>query len=59
VLILVLLLFAAGFVWLKRLSGFDAPGRFMFGGRGEAWQRTPARPGDGAQASGAGWGGAR
>jgi Flp pilus assembly protein TadB len=59
VLILVLLLFAAGFVWLKRLSGFDAPSRFMFGGRGEAWQRTPARPGDGAQASGAGWGGAR
>src|SRR6266511_4159197 len=41
VLILVLLLFAAGFVWLKRLSGFDAPSRFMFGGRGEAWQRTP------------------
>jgi Flp pilus assembly protein TadB len=34
VLVLVLLLFAGGFVWLKSLSGFDTPSRFMFGGRG-------------------------
>jgi Flp pilus assembly protein TadB len=32
VLVLVLAMFAAGFVWLKRLSGFDVPGRFLFGG---------------------------
>jgi Flp pilus assembly protein TadB len=30
VLILVLLMFAAGFVWLKRLSGFEVPSRFLF-----------------------------
>jgi Flp pilus assembly protein TadB len=33
VLVLVLAMFAAGFVWLKRLSGFDVPGRFLFGAR--------------------------
>jgi Flp pilus assembly protein TadB len=32
VLVLVLAMFAAGFVWLKRLSGFEVPGRFLFGG---------------------------
>jgi len=31
VLLLVLAMFAAGFAWLKRLSGFDVPGRFLFG----------------------------
>jgi Flp pilus assembly protein TadB len=31
VLVLVLAMFAAGFAWLKRLSGFDVPGRFLFG----------------------------
>jgi Flp pilus assembly protein TadB len=32
VLVVVLAMFAAGFAWLKRLSGFDVPGRFLFGG---------------------------
>ena len=32
VLVVVLAMFAAGFTWLKRLSGFDVPGRFLFGG---------------------------
>lgn len=36
VLVLVLAMFAAGFFWLKRLSGFDVPGRFLFGGGAEA-----------------------
>ena len=30
VLILVLVMFAAGFIWLKRLSGFEVPSRFLF-----------------------------
>jgi Flp pilus assembly protein TadB len=36
VLVLVLAMFAAGFFWLKRLSGFEVPGRFLFGGNVEA-----------------------
>jgi Flp pilus assembly protein TadB len=32
VLLLVILLFAAGFFWLRRLSAFDLPGRFLTGG---------------------------
>jgi len=31
VLLLVILLFAAGFYWLRRLSAFDLPGRFLTG----------------------------
>ncbi len=62
VLVLVLLLFAGGFVWLKRLSGFDTPGRFLFGG-GAAQRRLAAQPsaqpGEGARASAASRGGAR
>lgn len=34
VLLLVILLFAAGFFWIRRLSAFDLPGRFLTGGRG-------------------------
>jgi Flp pilus assembly protein TadB len=30
VLLLVLGMFAAGFIWLKRLSGFEVPSRFLF-----------------------------
>jgi Flp pilus assembly protein TadB len=48
VLVFVLLLFAGGFVWLKRLSGFDTPGRFLFGAAGTArWPAPPA--GDGSR----------
>jgi Flp pilus assembly protein TadB len=36
VLVVVLAMFAAGFTWLKRLSGFDVPGRFLFGGTVDA-----------------------
>jgi Flp pilus assembly protein TadB len=39
VLILVLLMFAAGFVWLRRLSGFETPSRFLFGGAAAAERR--------------------
>src|SRR6266540_546430 len=59
VLIFVLLLFAGGFVWLKRLSGFETPGRFLFGGGVVVERRQAARLGEGAQASGASRGGAR
>jgi tight adherence protein B len=31
-LFLVIMLFAAGFFWLRRLSAFDLPGRFLTGG---------------------------
>jgi Flp pilus assembly protein TadB len=32
ILFLVVMLFAAGFFWLRRLSAFDLPGRFLTGG---------------------------
>jgi Flp pilus assembly protein TadB len=32
VLLIVILLFAAGFFWLRRLAAFDLPGRFLVGG---------------------------
>ena len=32
VLLIVILLFAAGFFWLRRLAAFDLPGRFLTGG---------------------------
>ncbi len=41
VLVLVLVMFAAGFVWLKRLSGFEVPSRFLFMGAAAA-ERRPA-----------------
>jgi Flp pilus assembly protein TadB len=44
VLVLVLLMFAAGFVWLRRLSGFEVPNRFLFMGAAAAERR---RSGDG------------
>jgi Flp pilus assembly protein TadB len=45
VLVLVLVLFAAGFVWLKRLSGFETPGRFLFGGSGGLKSEAPGQGG--------------
>jgi Flp pilus assembly protein TadB len=39
VLVLVLVMFAAGFVWLKRLSGFEVPSRFLFMGAATAEHR--------------------
>jgi Flp pilus assembly protein TadB len=42
VLVLVLLMFAAGFVWLKRLSGFEVPSRFLFMDASAVEQRPPA-----------------
>ncbi len=42
VLVLVLLMFAAGFVWLKRLSGFEVPSRFLFMDAPAVEQRPPA-----------------
>ena len=33
VLVMVLALFALGFMWMRRLSTFDLPERFMFGAR--------------------------
>jgi hypothetical protein len=35
VLLFVILLFAAGFFWLRRLSAFDLPGRFLTGAEPE------------------------
>jgi Flp pilus assembly protein TadB len=42
VLVLVLVMFAAGFVWLKRLSGFEVPSRFLFMDASAVEQRPPA-----------------
>lgn len=36
VLLLVIMLFAAGFFWLRRLAAFDLPGRFLTGGQVDA-----------------------
>jgi Flp pilus assembly protein TadB len=46
VLVLVLVMFAAGFVWLKRLSGFEMPSRFLFMGAAAAERRPPAGEGE-------------
>jgi Flp pilus assembly protein TadB len=46
VLVLVLLMFAAGFVWLRRLSGFEVPSRFLFMGAAAAERRQPAADGE-------------
>jgi Flp pilus assembly protein TadB len=46
VLVLVLLMFAAGFVWLRRLSGFEVPNRFLFMGAAAAERRAPGADGE-------------
>jgi Flp pilus assembly protein TadB len=45
VLVLVLAMFAAGFMWLKRLSGFEVPSRFLFMGAAAVERRQA--PGEG------------
>jgi Flp pilus assembly protein TadB len=49
VLVLVLVMFAAGFIWLKRLSGFEVPSRFLFVDASAAAQPPPATDGEGTR----------